>query len=246
MTFRNFKTALTVFAWFIALAGVSNQHAISQSREAKVPVCKVGVQAPGNGAWTWPANRRVNVFIVSSDFRPGDIPYLLAPLESWNAISETSGSRVSFAYAGTVTEAQTCEYCLTITREAVFDKKKRHAAEYEAASANDDRLITWAKISVDPRITDPRAVSNVVAHEVGHTFGLLDCFSCKDGSTIMNQLKVMNVSNGMEGPTACDVAQIKQTYAKSSTRVAAKPAKRPVDPGEEPEDDDTPIVIPNP
>jgi hypothetical protein len=86
-----------------------------------------------------------------------------------------------------------------------------------------------------------------VAHELGHNFGLLDCFTCKKKSTLMNQLKVMNVPNDMATPTACDIAQVREAYNELKVRVRPSPPNRNlIDDGEEPVDDDTPVVIPKP
>jgi len=68
--------------------------------------------------------------------------------------------------------------------------------------------------------------------------------------SVMNQFKIMNVPNGMEGPTACDLAQVRAAYRELKAHpkpvqfVAAAPPK--VDEGEEPVADDTPVVTQKP
>jgi hypothetical protein len=59
---------------------------------------------------------------------------------------------------------------------------------------------------------------------------------------------VVNVSNDMEGPTACDIAQVGAAYKELALRVrpSPQPEKLRRDEGEEPVDDDTPIVVPKP
>jgi hypothetical protein len=108
--------------------------------------------------------------------------------------------------------------------------------------------MTYASIVIDPALTNPKALTNAMAHELGHNLGLLDCFTCKRRSTVMNQFRVVNVSNDMEGPTACDVAQVRAAYKELATRVRPSPAPGLLlrDEGEEPIDDDTPIVEPKP
>jgi hypothetical protein len=56
-------------------------------------------------------------------------------------------------------------------------------------------------------------------------------------------------SKGLEGPTACDVAQIKAAYQELKLRVRPAPVVARIiipDEGEEPVEDDTPVVIPPP
>jgi len=63
----------------------------------------------------------------------------------------------------------------------------------------------------------------------------------------MNKLKQMNTSNDMEGPTLCDTAQVKDAYKQLRIRVGQAPVmtKDPVDDGEEPVEEDSPVVLPN-
>jgi hypothetical protein len=62
----------------------------------------------------------------------------------------------------------------------------------------------------------------------------------------MNQFGLINVPNEMPGPTACDVAQVKLAYKLSALQSSRAPLAKKIssDEGEEPVDDDTPIVVP--
>jgi hypothetical protein len=51
----------------------------------------------------------------------------------------------------------------------------------------------------------------------------------------------------MAKPTPCDIAQVRQAYQELKVRIRPSPSSRNrIDEGEEPVDDDTPIVIPKP
>jgi len=209
--------------------------------------CRVGYQAPAIGFWTWAANAHVKVYIRSADFKPEDIPYLLAPLETWNNVSELTGSRVKFEYQGSTDVQLSCENCLTVMRGSVFDKSKRHATELRAYSLQHDQVINYASIIVDPVLTNPKALRDAIAHELGHNLGLLDCYTCKQKSTLMNQFKTINEPNNLAAPTSCDIAQVRLAYQELKVRVRpSPPPRRSIDQGEEPIDDDTPIIIPKP
>src|ERR671919_1254993 len=117
-----------------------------------------------------------------------------------------------FKYKGTTAAPRYCQNCLTIRRGHVFDKSQRHLTELRAYSAAGNRIITWGTIVIDPLLTKPKTLSNAVAHELGHSFGLLDCYSCQESSTVMLHFKNVNLSNGMTGPSGCDVAQVKAVY----------------------------------
>ena len=233
-----------ILLWLVAGLGVRDAN--TQTATLVAP-CRIGQQAPAIGFWTWAANAHVKVYVVSTDFKPQEIPYLLKALENWNSASELSGSGVKFEYAGDTRQQLSCENCLTILRGPVFDKSKRHATELKAFSARRDQIISYASITIDPGLTNPKALLDAVAHELGHNLGLLDCYTCKKKSTLMNQFKAMNVPNDMAVPTACDIAQVREAYKELKVRVRSSPPNRNlIDEGEEPVDDDTPIVIPKP
>ena len=209
--------------------------------------CKVGKNSTGFGFWTWAANSQIKVYTLGSDFSEIELPHLLKPLQTWNAVSELTGSGVKFEYVGSTSAPLYCENCLTLMRGKVFDKVKRHATELQTYSARGDQIMTWAHIVIDPLLTNPEALTNAMAHELGHNFGLVDCYSCKAQSTVMVQFKTVNEPNDMQGPTPCDVFQVKAAYKELAVRVRPAPnSKEVVDEGEEPVDDDTPVVIKKP
>lgn len=69
-------------------------------------------------------------------------------------------------------------------------------------------------ITINSSMTVAAAITEVVAHELGHTFGLADCkFSagCPAGSSVMESgVKVtsINTLTGQPGPTPCDVTAV--------------------------------------
>jgi hypothetical protein len=234
---KEFPAALILVICFATLAPAMGHSA----------PCKVGVQAPPAGFFNWAPESRIQVYVISSDFEDAHLPFLLAPLSAWNAVSESTTSKVKFEYKGATAGPRYCENCLTIRRGQVFDKSKRHLTELRIYSAR-DRLLTWATIVIDPLLTSPKTLTNAVAHELGHSFGLLDCYSCNQKSTVMIQFKTVNASNEMDGPTVCDVAEVKRAYQVLAAQLKRLPKPKPIvaDEGEEPVEDDTPVVVPKP
>jgi len=210
--------------------------------------CKVGVEAAPVGFWTWTPRSAIDVYVLAGDFRDSELAYLVAPLASWNAVSEATGSKVRFEYKGTTGTPLHCENCLTIKRGQVFDKSNRHLTELQTYSAERNQIMTWAAIIIDPRLTTPKTLTNAMAHELGHSFGLLDCYSCRQGSTVMIQFNRVNVANEMNGPSDCDVAQVRRVYETVAVRLKRAPhaTTLAIDEGEEPVEDDTPVIMPRP
>lgn len=202
-------------------------------------------KAAAIGSWSWAPGSTVSVYVAAGEFTEDAIVYLLTPLTTWNAVASETGSQVTFEYKGLAEAPLNCINCLTITRGPVFDKKHRHLTELRSLNDPRQRTMLWATIVIDPRLTKHETLTNAVAHELGHSFGLLDCYSCKEKSSVMIQFKSVNTPNHMSGPTACDVAQVQSVYGAHVTRAAQK-KKIVVDEGEEPVADDTPIVVPKP
>jgi hypothetical protein len=217
-------------------------------------VCRAGETAPLTGSWTWAENSHVQVYVRIPDFAENEVPYMLVAIQNWDASYLENGSGVRFEYRGTVTEAKGCDACLTITRGETSDR--RHGAELHAFSKRVDQVIDYAWIVINPVNREAKSLTSVIAHEIGHSLGLLDCYSCNRGSTAMGHFKstlklfrteLVSLSKGVQGPTACDGAQVKEAYRE--LRIAVRPSPKaallePQEEGEEPEEDDTPIVVP--
>jgi hypothetical protein len=65
----------------------------------------------------------------------------------------------------------------------------------------------------------------------------------------MVKFKNINVSHEIVGPSACDVAQVKTTCLAAAIQSRRSPQLEPIvldDEGEEPVEDDTPVVIRKP
>jgi len=232
---------------FTALVAVS---AFAQPNDAIASACDAKVKAPDYSLPEWPENAKVKVYIVAADFKPQEIAAILTPLSNWSAVVEATGSGVTFAYSGPAVAPQDCLNCLTIMRGRVHDNQK-HAAELQAMVNRGEQTILYARIVIDYTIPNLTALTNAVAHELGHNFGLPDCFSCHGHSTVMSLIRT---SDGFTGPTSCDVAQVRRVYEHVRMHAADMKKRQPqqvakivpVDAGEEPVDDDTPIVVKKP
>ena len=208
--------------------------------------CVVGRTAAPVGFWTWPAGTHVSVYLRAPDFNVADIAAVSVALQNWDAAAVENGSQVHFSFHGLTRETKTAQGDMTLVRGDIYQKKIRHLALLEAHSLLNNQLIDYALVIVDLTVKDPEVLTNVMAHEIGHSLGLLDCYHCRGGSTAMGLMKSANESNGIEGPTPCDKTAVLSAYEKLSLHVARSPAAlqsvEAMDQGEEPEEDDTPVV----
>lgn len=239
------KSTLVILSLSLPIVGSFLSGIPSKASEPTVQ-CRVGADAPQIGFWTWPRNAQVKVFIRSSDFKTKELSHLVAPLDKWSDVSELTGSGVKFKYAGLTSDLVNQENTITVVRGEVFDAKRRHVTELRAFSVGNNQLISYAVIVIDPKLTNLKALTEAMAHELGHNLGLLDCYNCKAKSTLMGKFERINTANDLSQPTPCDIAQVKRAYAELKVRIRPSPSKLSEDEGEEPVDDDTPIVVPKP
>jgi len=238
------KRKLTLLVCLL-IALLSAPHAPIVKAERALAQCVAGRTAAPVGFWTWPANSRVNVYLRTPDFVEGDAAAIKTALQNWDLAAIENGSNVHFTFQGMTKELKTSQGDLTLLRKAVYSKKERHLGLLEAHSLRSDQLIDWALVIVDPRVKEGNVLTNVMAHEIGHSLGLLDCYRCHSGTTAMGLLKSADESNGIEGPTTCDKIGVLAAYQELKQHVGRAPAPLPpaeaADTSEDAEADDTPI-----
>src|SRR5438094_14220 len=83
-----------------------------------------------------------------------------------------------------------------------------HLALLEAHSLRHDQLIDYAFLIVDQRVNKPAVLTNIMAHELGHSLGLMDCYRCAGQTTAMGLMKSATETNGIDGPTECDTLAV--------------------------------------
>jgi len=101
-------------------------------------------------------------------------------------------------------------------------------------SSEDPSVIRTASTALDPIVTDPQTMTSILAHEIGHTFGLGDCFTCPAGTSIMGNRTCDGSPNrplcdatgktgtfgtypGLQGPTDCDNGVLYNEYVCQPT-----------------------------
>ena len=183
--------------------------------------CIVGHTSPSSGFWTWPANSIVNIYVRDPDFSEDYAAAVRIAVQNWDAAAAESGSNVHFIFHGLTLATKTGPGDLTITRGETYDRK-RHLAFLEAHSLQSNRLIDYALVIVDVRVKNPEVLTNIMAHELGHSLGLMDCYQCSRKTTAMGLLKTGTEPNGIEGPTPCDKSAVLAAYREQALHLAAR------------------------
>ena len=180
--------------------------------------CVAGHTSATTGFWKWPANTHVNIYLREPDFPRDYVSAVRIAVENWNDAADEDGSNVFFDFRGLTSDTKTGEGDLTIIRGDVYDRKK-HLAFLQAHSLLSNQLIDFALVIVDPKVRNPEVLTNVMAHELGHSLGLMDCYGCSHKSTAMGLLKTATETNGIEGPTPCDKVAVLAGYRQLALQV---------------------------
>jgi hypothetical protein len=211
----------------------------SVSAQKALKPCVERQNAAPFGYWMWRQDARVSVYVRASDFKDKELAAIASAIKTWDQASALNGSGVRFTYTGAISALKTDGNSLTIMRGATIHKE--HRAEIQAYNQRGDQIIDYAAITIDPGVAGADALANALAHEIGHSLGLLDCYSCRQETTAMWKLN----SSGIKAPTECDNEQVKAAYRqlKLFVRPAPTPATSTIeDEGEEPVEDNTPVV----
>jgi hypothetical protein len=188
----------------------------------------------------------VNVYLRQPDFSEAEIPTLMVALKNWDQSAAENGSNVHFVFRSLSREAKLGLGDLSIIRGQTYDKKLKHLARLEAYSLGNNQLIDCALIIVDPRVKHTKSLINTIAHEVGHSLGLLDCYRCKEKSTAMGLISTADGPHGIEGPTTCDKMQVLAGYQELKQRPGSVSAALATDDSQHPSphpDDRHPLVM---
>lgn len=158
----------------------------------------------------WAPNTQVTVNI-SPAFDPGQQAALQTAFTNWQNSSTGQASGVTFTFTSNSTPASgpgTYQVSLQTpddpTAQAHTDGGTDAAGELTSASTNVNPAMM--PFVIDPSVID-LALTEMMAHEIGHTFGLGDCDSCTAGSSVMTNADGMDdTTSGRTDPSPCDQA----------------------------------------
>lgn len=181
----------------------------------------------------WPQGSTVNVTI--SKFPQALQPCVKTAFDNWNSANATAnGTKITFNLVFSDTPVTTGpgggSNIYQVTYEQPINPNTGNAENIpggtlDQTNSNGTNLVN-AKTQINPNVTDCTQITQVTAHEIGHTEGLDDCTKCtQPKSSVMvgipcaassGGLCVLpdwnNTANGLPGPTSCDNATVNQIY----------------------------------
>jgi hypothetical protein len=198
---------------------------ISALAQDNVEACASNRTAPAAGAFYWPPDTEVKVYLVRNMFTPEQRRAIFEAMDNWTSGAQAMGAGVKFTFGGESDSTAVCAGCLTVTRREVYKYDCEHYASFSPLARNSDGSLFSAWIDLDFATTDPQAVKSFIAHELGHGLGLLDCITCGKKQTIMNAFPGINQDRMAAAPSACDEAVVKQSFDAGKARRQSERSK---------------------
>ena len=180
---------------FILLFSIVLPVTTSQAQRRQ-ETCTTNRNAPPVSSYHWPIDVEVKVYFVRDTFTSEQRDALLQAMKTWTETGSETGSGVKFVYVGENDGPVSCH----------------HYAFFNPMVMDKHGVLMSAWIDLDVGTTKARALNGFMAHEMGHGLGLWDCTTCRKKQTIMNGFPGLNKDNGLLGPSACDLATLKNIY----------------------------------
>ena len=189
----------------------------------------------------------MRVVFNSNDFPPNSPQRAAveAAFTSWQNANTNSG--VTFAFTGATAQPTPPLLNTYYVHRAPATNGAATSIGFTGTPTTSPNTTTHASTAVDPRVTAAHALTSFMAHEIGHTFGLADCFTCASAATMMSPpLRDCNCAS-----VPCD-----QVQPFNNTRWGCPPLQQPrqcdeqnvneIGPGYPPLPTPTPTPTPSP
>ena len=182
MNSQNTSSLMAAFAVLILSIGVD-----SSSFAQNVPCAVPQLLTRTNGA-TWPKGTHVTVIINPTAFPSNqDQEAIKAAFATWENANKNSGVTFSFTTGPQPAPGQEIN-TYYITRRNTTTGGDTNIG-YTGSPSTSGNKTQFAVTIVDSTMTRASTITNMMVHEIGHTFGLDDCMSCSQGSSMMSAYK---------------------------------------------------------
>lgn len=196
-----------------AAAAAAEGKAVKASGEATATTmpkqCKPGKTSTEALGWRWKPNTRVRIYYLKDNFSLEETAAFSRAVNNWNVALKEIDSRIVFINSGARDEVAEDNASITVLRGIPKGKDRLGQLRFYTMSNG----VMRATMIISPVVTDLNALTSLMAHEIGHTLGLADCYECRRGTTMMAAFKAENKGNDVYEPSECDKYVVAAGYA---------------------------------
>ena len=162
--------------------------------------CRLSKTSPASHAWHWRPDTLVKVYYLKNHFNGGEVDAFSRSISNWNSALREINSHIVFVVGGERESIATDDSSVTVMRGIPRGKERLGEVKLYSMSNGVERII----MIINPIVTDSSALTSLMTHELGHSLGLADCYSCRRGTTTMAAFKDVNKGNDVYAPSVCD------------------------------------------
>ncbi len=182
-----------------------------------MPALSLGCVYPK--AWSpdhvWARGSRVTVYLDRS-FDASHVQSIKQAFQNWQT-HQPGRTAVSFTFVGGNAPDGSNTYNVYNKLPPGYD------SSFTRGVTGGDTSGDWRTNSytyLNPVVSEPDAVLQLMVHEIGHSFGLKGVNTSAPKDTIMAKASCMNCSDGLNMPTACDDASVTSASQGESGNVS--------------------------
>jgi hypothetical protein len=179
--------------------------------------CRPGKTSTEALGWRWKPNTHVRLYYLKSNFSRTEAQALSLAVNNWNGALREIDSSVVFTIGGERESIVEDNASITVMRGIPKGKERLGEIKFYSMSNGVNRML----VTISPVVTDLNALTSLMAHEIGHSLGLADCYGCRRGTTTMAAFKDDNKGNDVYEPSECDKYVVAAGY-RSETGVQAR------------------------
>jgi hypothetical protein len=192
--------------------GLGGENAVTLPKQ-----CRPGKTSTEALGWRWKPNTRVRLYYLKNNFSVAEAQALSRAVNNWNSALREIDSRVVFNIGGERDGVVEDDATITVMRGIPKGKERLGEIKFYSMSNGVNRMV----VTISPVVTDLDALTSLMAHEIGHSLGLADCYGCRRGTTTMAAFKDDNKGNDVYEPSECDKYVVAAGY-ENETGVQAR------------------------
>ena len=182
--------------------------------------CRPGKTSSEATGWRWSTRSVVHVYYLKDSFSKAERDSLSQAINSWNDALRETDAQVRFVVGGERASLMEENASMTVLRGVPRGKDRVGQILLYTLSNG----VTYASVTISPAVTSPDALTSLMAHEIGHSLGLADCYKCERGTTAMAAFRSDNKGNDVYAPSECDKFVVAAGYSAEENLQASAQA----------------------